>query len=153
MSAFGYVDAGGTRSRMSRSSFLVALGALGVVSGCDRAVTHLTTEKASWVYVVDAWGGVGIREPELTATEIRLPTGRTGRKSTLADSAICCCGGDARVDGRRILISLNRCVCSGRTPGVPEAFTLPRPAPGMYEVAYDDESVGYPELRPAIVVP
>lgn len=111
--------------------------------GCGWVVSKASAERASWSYVDDAWGGLAVDQlvgsPDNPT--LRFKTKLHGAKRM--DSAICVCGGSVRVQGQRLIVSLNRCLCDSATATSAE-LPLPRLASGSYSVVYDDESAGFP---------
>ena len=131
---------------MGRFSYiLILLAGVTALGSCEAFVTWVSTTKAEWSYVRDAWGGVEIGETSLREGELLIPLSLIPEKGSWEDSAICICGAYARQDGSRLLIGIRRCIC-GAAAGLPSVLRIPRPSPGRYEVRYDDDAAGYPLL-------
>jgi hypothetical protein len=129
----------------SRTSCLLVVLVLLAALGCSRAVTWATTERATWSYVREAWGGVLLGSPIHTGAELRLPFNLDVKSAKRMDSGVCVCGVRARLDGTRIVVAFYKCVCGPGATGDLTAM-IARPRAGAYSVVYDDKEAGYPVI-------
>jgi hypothetical protein len=106
---------------------------------------HMSSERAPWFYVEDAWGGLGIAESRTADNQLSI-TFRLGvHEPKRLDSAICTCGATARLVASRILVRLDKCLCNGGA-SAPLIAVLPKPTSGEYDVVYDDAAAGFPNV-------
>lgn len=124
---------------------LVTAAIVAAVAARDSIVTWLTTERATWQYVEEAWGGVEVPESHLENGALRLVLRFHVHPTTRMDSGICVRRASARIAEGRILVGLQKCLCSGRHSR-PIEVSLRAPSAGVYEVAYDDREAGLPRL-------
>ncbi len=122
-----------------------AIVALVACVACDRAATRLSTERAPWSYVEDAWGGLGIAESRTANNQVSMTFRLRVHEPKRLDSAICTCGTTARVMADRILVRLDKCLCSGGA-STRLIAVLPQPISGEYDVVYDDAAAGFPHV-------
>lgn len=119
--------------------------------GCDRAVTLVSTEKAPWWYVEQRWGGLELGEPRVEGSQFSIPLRLFVHGVRQIDSGICVRRVEARVDGLRVILRIDKCLCG---PGVTQfnpssrglTAAMQRPRAGTYEVVYDDEGAGFPRV-------
>jgi hypothetical protein len=132
------------RVRRGSATALTILGLLSVLA-CGRAVTWMSTERAPWSYVREAWGGIIVRTAEPSGTQLRLTFELDVKSAKRVDSGICVCGIQARLDGTQIVVGFSKCVCGS---GTMEALAVaaPRPRPGAHTVVYDERTAGYPVI-------
>lgn len=108
-------------------------------------VSEITAEPATWGYVNDAWGGLEVGSPVVTAGQVDLPLTLMVHAVKQVDSGVCTDAIVARVDGTRVIIGLKRGVCGeGSLTDYTAHFSVP-PA-GRYDVVYDDAQAGFPSL-------
>jgi hypothetical protein len=121
-----------------------------LVSGCDRLVSEASERAAPWSYVEEAWGGIGVGKPVVSADGVTIPFDLGLRPPKRLDSAICVRDADARLKDGRIVVLLERGVCG---PGSPteHAVHLKRLPKGTYTVVYGDADAGYPVIGEVIV--
>jgi hypothetical protein len=121
-------------------------------AACNRAVTLVTTERAAWSYVEEAWGGLDVPESRVEDGRLRLRLRFHVHPVARVDSGICVRAVAARVDGTRVLVRLDKSVCDpkGATQSSDEVSIAVPPA-GTYELRYDDAGAGFPRLGQAQV--
>jgi len=117
-------------------------------AGCDRVakriVPAMTSERATWSYVDEAWGGMAVKTSAVNANQLSLTFRLFLHAPTRIDSGICIYAIAARADGRRVVVRLDRSLCGNTTGGY--AVSLPKPEAGTYDVVYDDAAAGFPKL-------
>jgi hypothetical protein len=113
--------------------------------GCGSAVSWFTSERASWQYVEDAWGGLKVPESRVWEGQLWLVLRLNVHPTTRMDSGICMRSAVARVSGEQIFVRLNKSVCHDRQPQ-PAEVSMSLPRAGGYAVVYDDEAAGFPEV-------
>jgi hypothetical protein len=113
--------------------------------GCARVVTAVTSEPPPWSYVEDGWGGVRLGAPEIVSGVASLPFTFHAHDVKRMDSGTCLHGASTRLDGPRIVLRLDKCVCG---PGTLSDMrvALPVLTKGTYAVVYDDATAGFPLL-------
>ena len=132
-------------SRAAVGGQALAVAALLACGACNRAVTHLSTTTASWSYVEDAWGGVALAESRDNAKQVSLIFRLGVHQWKQMDSGSCACGAHARLNGSRVVVSLDRCLC-GAGAGATLVAEMAKPASGAYFVVYDDSAAGFPRI-------
>ena len=121
------------------------LCALPFVAACERVVKVASAEPAPWAYVKQAWGGLALGSPTIDERQVIIPFHTHLESPTHIDSAICIGAARARVEVTRLMIQLERVVCSS-LDGVAPVIRFDRPAPGNYVAVYDDAGANFPEL-------
>lgn len=118
--------------------------------GCERTVVWLSKEKADWDYVEAAWGGAKAGPVEVEGQTLKIPLVLHVHESTRVDSGICIYDPSGEVRGKQILVRLVQGVCSN-TAARSKIVEIPQPAPGEYEIVYDDFKAGYPVIGRAVI--
>jgi hypothetical protein len=121
-----------------------------LLAGCSREVAWLSKEKADWDYVEAAWGGARAGPVEVQGGTLHIPFVLGLHEATRTDSGICIYDPAGEVHGRKIRLRLNRGICSN-TVRPPLVAELPKPAPGEYEIVYDDFFAGYPVMGKVVI--
>lgn len=121
-----------------------------LTSGCDRLVSQATEKDAPWSYVEEAWGGMGVGKPVVSADGVTIPLELRLRPPKRFDSAICVRGADAHLKDGRIVVVLERGVFG---PGslTEYAVRLKLLPKGTYTVVYGDADAGYPVIGEVVV--
>jgi hypothetical protein len=129
---------------LSPAAILLALASV----SCDRALTVASTTPAPWTYVEDAWGGIASGSPTIESDRMALPVRFDVHPVKRQDSAICIRRVNGRVDGGRVIVRVDKCLCSSGTTGKgPELIArFAKPVPGKYMVVYDDARAGFPKI-------
>jgi hypothetical protein len=141
-------------NRHARTAWRTALAAVvwAQCAGCHRAVTLVTTERASWSYVEEAWGGLQVSDSAVEDGRLRLRLRSHVHAVTRVDSGICVRAVSARVDETRVLVRLDKAVCDPKGPPPPSnEVSIASPPAGTYAVLYDDAAAGFPRLGQARV--
>ena len=120
---------------------------------CSRAVTWGSTTPASWSYVEKSWGGIALGNPTIEADRVDLPFRLGVHEVERVDSGICIRRLTGRFDKGRAIVRFDKYICEGshRTTPIEQSAKdfvarLDKPAPGKYDVVYDDVSAGFPKL-------
>lgn len=126
------------------AAILLALASV----SCNRMVVWASTEPASWLYVDEAWGGIATENPAIESDRVALPIRFDVHAVKRVDSAICIRRVNGRVDEGRVIVGVDKCLCSSGTTGKgPELVArFVKPASGRYAVVYDDAGAGFPKI-------
>lgn len=139
------------KSTTKWTSAIPALSCLLLAAGCASVATWASTERASWTYVDEAWGGVALIKPQVTADRVTLTFKLFVHEATRSDSAICLHRISTRWQGAELLVRFDKAVCGSSSDAPSLVVAIDPPKPGTYAVMYDDESVGYPILGELVV--
>ena len=129
-----------------RSTRTLVLAALLPIAACNWTAATLSTEKAPWSYVEDAWGGVRLASHAISVKQLTVKLELGVHEVKRADSGICVRRVSARSEATSILVRFDRCLCSTGYTTNDYAASIPLPKPGRYVVAYDDEAAEFPKL-------
>ena len=121
-----------------------------LLAGCERTVVWLSKEKADWDYVEAAWGGAKAGPVEVQGETLKIPFVLDLHESTRTDSGICIYDPAGEVHGKTIRLRLNQGVCSNKVR-FPLVAEIPKPAPGEYEIVYDDFLARYPVMGKVVI--
>jgi hypothetical protein len=128
---------------LPRVSILFAFAAV----SCNRAVTLASTTAAPWSYVEEAWGGIASEIPTVESGRMALPVRFAVHPVVRHDSAICIRRVNGRVEDGRVIVGVDKYICSSGTGKGPDLVArFVKPAPGRYAVVYDDASAGFPKI-------
>ncbi len=131
----------------SRQLAILALATAGflLASGCDRAVTTATSERATWEYVEKYWGGIALEEASINESLVSIPFKLGVHGVERLDSGVCVHRITARFEGARIMMRIDKCICGPSATRDLRAI-LRRPASGNYDVVYDDATAAFPRI-------
>jgi hypothetical protein len=101
----------------------------------------VSKEPVTWEYLKTKSSGLKMQAVQILPSEIHIPL----EVIPTFDSAICISDPVGQVSGQRILIRLQKGLCA-TSPLPPLRIILPKPAPGHYEVVYDDASAQQPVI-------
>mgnify|MGYP001255454383 CR=1 FL=1 len=98
-------------------------------------------EPVSWEYLKTKSSGLKMQAVQILPSEIQIPLAVI----PTFDSAICFSDPVGQISGQRILIRLKKGLCP-TSPLPALVVILPKPAPGKYEVVYDDDNAKQPVI-------
>lgn len=120
---------------------VLALMALPLIAACSDVITWASRKDASWEYIQSSTPGITVGPASTSEAGLSFPI----HVYDDLHSAGCFSDAKMRLADHRILVSVRSELCSDH-PHPPLVASLPKPAPGDYEIAYDDPAAHFPVI-------
>lgn len=109
--------------------------------GCTNMIVWFTKEKASWAFIQDRCNGITLGKIEASSAQVTIPISMWDRY----DSAVCIYDPKGYVNDNRIIISVEKGLCSGEHIK-PLIVRIAKPQFGDYKIMYDDPDANFPVI-------